>query len=99
MRLQSDCGARASKVDKYMTAKETVKMSKFLSLILRHEPERVGLKLDASGWVNVAELLRALNEQGFTVTWEDLTHFDKFQEALCVQRRWIADSSQPGTFG
>jgi len=49
-------------------------MSKFLSLILRHEPERVGLKLDASGWVNVAELLRALKEQGFAVTREDLTH-------------------------
>ena len=28
-----------------MTEKETIKNSKFLSLILRHEPERVGLNL------------------------------------------------------
>ena len=30
---------------------EIVRASKFLSLILRHEPERVGLKLDVAGWV------------------------------------------------
>ena len=33
--------------------KETVRTSKFLSLILRHEPERVGLKLGDAGWVGV----------------------------------------------
>jgi RNA:NAD 2'-phosphotransferase (TPT1/KptA family) len=27
-----------------MTDKETIRMSKFLSLILRHEPERVGIR-------------------------------------------------------
>jgi len=37
--------------------KETVRTSKFLSLILRHEPERVGLKLGDAGWVGVDELL------------------------------------------
>jgi RNA:NAD 2'-phosphotransferase (TPT1/KptA family) len=31
-----------------MNDNETVKTSKFLSLILRHEPERVGLKLGAA---------------------------------------------------
>ena len=31
--------------------------SKFLSLVLRHEPERVGIRLDESGWVAVDELL------------------------------------------
>ena len=31
--------------------KEIIRTSKFLSLILRHEPERVGLKLGDAGWV------------------------------------------------
>ena len=32
-----------------MTVKEAVRTSKFLSLILRHEPERVGLALGEAG--------------------------------------------------
>jgi putative RNA 2'-phosphotransferase len=43
-----------------MTDKEIVRTSKFLSLILRHEPERVGLELDSAGWVGVTELLGAM---------------------------------------
>ncbi len=35
--------------------------SKFLSLLLRHKPEKVGLTLDAYGWANVAELLQKTN--------------------------------------
>ncbi len=31
--------------------------SKFLSLILRHSPETIGLQLDAEGWAHVPELL------------------------------------------
>lgn len=31
-----------------MTDKETIRTSKFLSLILRHEPKRFGLKLDSA---------------------------------------------------
>ena len=44
-----------------MTEKEAKHASKFLSLILRHEPERIGLKLGAAGWVGVIELLEAVN--------------------------------------
>ena len=33
-----------------MTEKEIIKTSKFLSLILRHEPQRVGLMLGEAGW-------------------------------------------------
>ncbi|PKF75153.1 RNA 2'-phosphotransferase [Chryseobacterium sp. PMSZPI] len=35
---------------------EKKKISKFLSLILRHQPESIGLKLDENGWANVEEL-------------------------------------------
>ena len=47
-----------------MTDKEAIKASKFLSLILRHEPERVGLTLGEAGWVSVEELLQAVNRHG-----------------------------------
>ena len=58
----------------FMTDKETIKTSKFLSLILRHEPERVGLKLGEGGWVGVQELLDAVNRHGTTLTLDDLKH-------------------------
>lgn len=32
---------------------ELVKVSKFLSLILRHKPEEIGLPLDAEGWADI----------------------------------------------
>jgi len=57
-----------------MTDKETIRTSKFLSLVLRHEPERVGLKLGEAGWVGVEELLRAVNANGVTLTLEQLEH-------------------------
>lgn len=34
----------------------TVKVSKYLSKHLRHRPERIGVTLDAYGWVAVADL-------------------------------------------
>lgn len=39
---------------------EQVKLSRRLSLVLRHRPETAGLTLDAKGWVPVADLLAAL---------------------------------------
>ncbi len=57
-----------------MTDKEITSKSKFLSLILRHEPERVGLTLDGAGWVEVGELLQALSRHGVSLTLEQLQH-------------------------
>ncbi len=57
-----------------MTDKEIVRTSKFLSLILRHEPERVGLKLDSVGWIGVSELLEAVNRNGVSLTLDQLKH-------------------------
>lgn len=42
-----------------MNDKNKTKISKFLSLILRHQPEVVGLKLDENGWVSVEKLIKA----------------------------------------
>jgi len=33
------------------------KISKFLSLLLRHKPQTIGLKLDANGWADIDELI------------------------------------------
>ena len=35
--------------------------SKFLSLILRHKPETIGLQLDKNGWADIDELLSLSN--------------------------------------
>lgn len=59
-------------MSKIVNAREAVKISKFLSLILRHEPERVGLKLDSAGWVHVNELLEAVNRHGVSLSIEEL---------------------------
>lgn len=37
--------------------KDNKKTSKFLSLVLRHDPAKIGLTLDDQGWANIAELL------------------------------------------
>ncbi|HMP82113.1 MAG TPA: RNA 2'-phosphotransferase [Verrucomicrobiota bacterium] len=57
-----------------MTDKEIIRTSKFLSLVLRHEPERVGLKLGEAGWVSVDDLLQAVNANGVALTLEQLQH-------------------------
>ncbi|MER5636511.1 RNA 2'-phosphotransferase [Kitasatospora sp. NPDC002227] len=40
--------------------KRTVKVSKRLAKVLRHDPGSIGLTLDEAGWVSVDSLLRAL---------------------------------------
>ncbi len=43
-----------------MNEKERRKKSKFLSLVLRHQPDTIGIELDPAGWVDVEVLLSAL---------------------------------------
>lgn len=43
---------------------DLVKTSKFLSLVLRHQPEAIGLTLDANGWAEVDELLDKAQQAG-----------------------------------
>ena len=44
--------------------KRLVKTSKFLSLVLRHKPQTIGLELDDQGWASVDELIAAAGKQG-----------------------------------
>jgi len=50
--------------------KGLIKRSKFLSLVLRHRPERIGITLGAGGWVKVDELIRAANKARVRLTRE-----------------------------
>lgn len=47
-----------------MVTKGLAKVSKFLSYVLRHRPDEVGLELDPEGWVGTEELLEALGRHG-----------------------------------
>jgi len=49
-----------------------VRVSKFLSLVLRHQPEKVGVTLDREGWVSVSRLLEALEAHGLRLTLDEL---------------------------
>lgn len=55
-----------------MTNKEKNKISKFLSLVLRHDPEKIGLSLDDEGWTSANELIEKMNNAGVTLDFEDL---------------------------
>jgi len=44
-----------------MNPSQTKRTSKFLSLVLRHQPDTIGIELDSAGWVAVDELLAAIN--------------------------------------
>lgn len=40
------------------------KLSKFISLILRHKPEEIGITLDDFGWAKVEDLINGINKSG-----------------------------------
>lgn len=55
-----------------MISKEDTKISKFMSLILRHRPEVIGLKLDEYGYIDVTALIKGLNKKGFNIDIADI---------------------------
>ncbi|GEB59759.1 RNA 2'-phosphotransferase [Streptomyces gardneri] len=57
-----------------MDERRTVKVSKYLSKHLRHQPERIGLVLDAQGWTEIDTLLRATAAHNFPISREELDH-------------------------
>lgn len=49
-----------------MDAKQANNVSKFISLILRHKPESVGITIDNNGWANVDELINGIKNNGYS---------------------------------
>ncbi len=55
-----------------MDAIRLVKISKYLSKHLRHQPERIGLSLAPGGWVKVEELLLSCANNRFPISRDEL---------------------------
>ena len=51
-----------------------IKTSKFLALVLRHKPEKIGLTLDEHGWADVDELIEKTVRSGRELDKESLEY-------------------------
>jgi len=50
--------------------KDLVRVNRFLSLVLRHDPGRIGLEVDREGWASVADLVERSRLAGLDLTIE-----------------------------
>ncbi|RYD56544.1 MAG: RNA 2'-phosphotransferase [Sphingobacteriales bacterium] len=57
-----------------MNEKQLTKTSKFLSLVLRHQPETIGIELDNNGWTDVKTLIERANAYGVELDEATLDH-------------------------
>ena len=71
--------------------KSVRRISKFLSLVLRHQPDKIGIQLDAAGWVEVEVLLEALRRSGQKISRDLLEHVVETNDK---QRFTIDESGQ-----
>lgn len=58
------------------------KLSIFLSLVLRHKPDAVGIFLDEHGWANVEDLINGIKNTGRNINMpilEDIVETDSKQ--------------------
>jgi putative RNA 2'-phosphotransferase len=51
-------------------SQDLVRASKFMSLVLRHKPEEIGLVLDGQGWADIDELIEKAGRHGMALTRE-----------------------------
>jgi putative RNA 2'-phosphotransferase len=52
--------------------KDLKHISKFLSLVLRHKPEEIGITMNVNGWVEVDELIDKCNANRLDLDFETL---------------------------
>jgi len=57
-----------------ISEKQITQISKFLSLVLRHQPETIGIQLDQNGWTDVKDLIEKANDNGIKFDRETLNH-------------------------
>ncbi|SHE78923.1 RNA 2'-phosphotransferase [Dysgonomonas macrotermitis] len=55
-----------------MTEQDKKRIGKFLSLILRHDPQKIGIELDEQGWAKVSELIEKCKKHRYHFSREDL---------------------------
>jgi RNA:NAD 2'-phosphotransferase (TPT1/KptA family) len=63
------------------------RISKYLARHLRHDPARIGIRLDPHGWAGVDELLAAAARDGFRFSRAELEHVDATND----KRRYAID--------
>jgi putative RNA 2'-phosphotransferase len=73
--------------------KQLVEISKFLSYVLRHKPQAIGIALDDEGWVPIDELLAAAENARHRITRDQLEEVvatnDKKRFSLSTDGRMI----------
>jgi putative RNA 2'-phosphotransferase len=71
--------------------KALTKKSKYLCLVLRHDPGSAGIKLTEAGWASVAEILQALNlkreELNQVVAEDDKNRFEYSENGHHIRAR------------
>jgi len=72
-----------------LTEAENNKLSKFLSLVLRHKPESIGIHLDPNGWTSVEKLIAKINATGQRIDLDNLKQI----VATNNKKRFAFDSS------
>lgn len=75
------------------------RLSKFISMILRHKPEVIGITLDEHGWADVNELIKGINETGEEVEFskailEKIVKTDKKQRYSFSQDKTLIRANQ-----
>jgi putative RNA 2'-phosphotransferase len=55
-----------------MNPQHAINISRFLSLVLRHKPETIGISLSEEGWTNVDDLIAAMNLHGHEIDFDTL---------------------------
>lgn len=63
-----------------MSDRKSDRLSIFISLILRHKPEIIGITLDEHGWADVKELIDGINISGRQINMETLEEIVKTDE-------------------
>lgn len=56
----------------YSSNKNDIKLGKFISLILRHQPKIIGIELDKNGWADTKELIEKINKAGKSIDFKTL---------------------------
>ncbi len=73
-----------------LDGKRLIKISKYLSRHLRHQPERLGLTVRPGGWVSVAALLTACERSDFPISRRELEEVVERND----KRRFSLDSAR-----
>jgi putative RNA 2'-phosphotransferase len=69
--------------------KRRIRLSKFMSLVLRHEPQKANLTLEPGGWVLIDDLLAGAANAGCHFTREELEEVVE----LCEKQRFGIDET------